>query len=78
MIDEMEYLNRFAYLLKTAMNEEMMTASELAYKSHLSRAAISRYLSAKRMPTLKAAVNLSLALNRDLYDIVPVATSLID
>lgn len=77
MIDEMEYLERFAYLLNVAMKEERMTAADLARDSKLSKAAVSRYLNAKRMPSLKAVVNMSIALNRDLYDIVPVTTSLI-
>lgn len=77
MIDEMEYLERFSYLLNVAMKEEGMNATELARQSHCSKAAIHNYLNAKRMPTLKAVVNMSLALNRDIYDIVPVATSII-
>ena len=77
MIDEMEYLERFAYLLNVAMREERMTAADLARDSKLSKAAVSRYLNGKRMPSLKAVVNMSIALNRDLYDIVPITTSLI-
>lgn len=77
MIGEMDYLERFSYLLNVAMREECMNATELARRSNCSKAAIHNYLNAKRMPTLKAVVNMALALNRDIYDIVPVATSII-
>lgn len=75
---EADLLITFSDNLRYMMNEHCINQSELSRESGISRQSINSYLNAQRMPSLKAVVNLSYALNCDLDDLVPFTTALID
>ena len=60
---EKEFIDIFA--------ETGTTQRELAKDSHLTEATISRYLSRDRMASSRALVNIAIALNCNLDDLVP-------
>lgn len=75
---EADLLITFSNNLRYMMSEHCINQSELSRESGISRQAINSYLNAQRMPSLKAVINLSYALNCDLDDLVPFTTSLIN
>lgn len=70
-ISEVEFIDIFADNLKDIMYEMDISEGELARRTGMTRAAISRYLNKKRMPTLKALVNLSYVLCVPITDLIP-------
>lgn len=68
---EKEFIDIFAENLIDIMQETGTTQRELAKDSHLTEAAISRYLSRDRMVSSRALVNIAIALNCNLDDLVP-------
>ena len=76
-MSEMDLLDMFAENLKYVMNDENVSAAELARLTGLKKSTISRYLKAQRMPSMKAFLNICRALNCDYYDILPPMTSYI-
>ena len=75
---EADLLITFSDNLRYMMSEHYINQSELSKESGISRQAINSYLNARRMPSLKAVINLSYALNCDLDDLVPFTTSMIN
>lgn len=74
---QIDFLDMFAENLKWVMNDENVSAAELARRSGIDKAAVSRYLKGHQMPTMRAFVNICRALNCDYYDILPPMTSYI-
>lgn len=70
-ISEVEFIDIFADNLRDIMYEMDISEGELARTTGMTRAAISRYLNKKRMPTLKALVNLSYVLCVPITDLIP-------
>ena len=70
-ISEVEFIDIFADNLRDIMYEMDISEGELARRTGMTRAAISRYLNKKRMPTLKALVNLSYVLCVPISDLIP-------
>ena len=70
-ISEVEFIDIFAHNLRDIMYEMVFSEGELARRTGMTRAAISRYLNKKRMPTLKALVNLSYVLCVPITDLIP-------
>lgn len=60
---EKEWRHNIAITLRQKMEEANLTQFELAEASHLSQASISRYLNERAVPDIRAAINLSVALN---------------
>lgn len=76
-MSEMDLLDIFAENLNYVMNDENVSATELARLTGLEKSTISRYLKAQRMPSMKTFLNICRALNCDYYDILPPITSYI-
>lgn len=70
-ISEVEFIDIFADNLRDIMYEMDISEGELARRTGMTRAAISRYLNKKRIPTLKALVNLSYVLCVPITDLIP-------
>lgn len=70
-ISEVEFIDIFSDNLRDIMYEMDISEGELARRTGMTRAAISRYLNKKRMPTLKALVNLSYVLCVPITDLIP-------
>lgn len=69
-MSELEWLDIFADNLRDIMQERRMTQNVLAVESGINQSCISRYLTKKQMPTVKAIVNLSYALRCDIRDLI--------
>lgn len=69
-MSEKDFLDCLVENLIELMRDNQMSQRELAELSGLSEGTISRYLSKKSMPTLKAAVNMSIALCCELTELV--------
>ena len=67
-----EYIEIFSRNLRRELSASGMCIDELAYKTCMTRQSISRYLNGKSMPTLKAAINLHMALGCLMEELVPV------
>nr|DAL32315.1 MAG TPA_asm: helix-turn-helix domain protein [Caudoviricetes sp.] len=70
-MSEVEFIDIFANNLCSLMQEVGINRIELANEAHLAKGSITRYLSGERMPSLRAIVNLSMALNCEIYDLIP-------
>lgn len=67
---EHEWIDIFGSNLESMMNEYGWTQRELAEATGLTQATISNYIHKRRMPTIKAIINLSYVLGCDLYDLI--------
>lgn len=67
---EQQWLDIFGDNLAYMLEQAWMTQEELAEETGLSRGTISRYINKKRMPTVKALVNISYALDCDMNDLI--------
>lgn len=67
---EQEWLDIFADNLVDMIKEARMTQQELADEAGLSRASISSYIHKRRIPTVKALVNIAYALDCDFNDFI--------
>ena len=70
-MSEVELIDIFAENLRYTMKDVRITQAELAKYACLSEAAISRYLSKKRLPDIRALVNMCVVLNCTLDDLIP-------
>lgn len=70
-MDELEFIDIFGDNLRDLMRERGYSQMELSKESGLSPSTITRYIRKERMPTVKALVNLSLALCCNLDDLIP-------
>lgn len=69
-MSEMEWLEIFSGNLRDLMKETGSTQEELSEKTGIDQSTISRYLNKKRMPTVRAIVNLTYALNCNISDLI--------
>ena len=67
---EVEWLDIFGDNLKSMLEHANMTQMELAEYSGLSKAAISRYINKERIPSLRAIINISYALECDVGELI--------
>lgn len=70
-MSELEFIDIFGDNLRDVMDEYGFNQRELAKESKLSEASITRYLRKERMPSLKAILNLSMALSCGIDDLIP-------
>ena len=70
-MSEVELIDIFSDNLRDLMDERGFSQRALASESGINHASISRYLKKERMPTVRALINLSIALECDLDDLVP-------
>ena len=70
-MSEVEFIDIFSLNLESILDEYGITSIELAKEAHLDIGSITRYLSGERMPSLRAIINLSMALNCSIDDLVP-------
>jgi len=69
-IAERDWMDIFGDNLKDALIEANMTQHELAEAANLSDAAVSSYIHKQKMPSVRAAVNISRSLDWDLTDML--------
>ena len=67
---ELEWLDIFGDNLQDILKDQNISQRELAYKTGLSEASISNYIKKRRVPSLKALINISYALNFDVSDLI--------
>ena len=70
-MSEVELIDIFSDNLRDLMDERGFSQRALEKESGINHASISRYLKTERMPTVRALINLSIALECDLDDLVP-------
>jgi transcriptional regulator with XRE-family HTH domain len=70
-MSEVEFIDIFADNLRDLMRSQGISQRELSRESGVDNAAISRYLKKERMPTVKSLINIGLALDCDLDDLIP-------
>lgn len=56
-------MSKFTMNLKKLMIEREMTAADIARKSGITQAALSRYINGKRTPNLNSVIKIAKALN---------------
>lgn len=56
-------MSKFAMNLKKLMIEREMTAADIARKTGMTQAALSRYINDKRIPRLNSVIKIAKALN---------------
>ena len=69
-MSELEWLEIFGDNLIGYLGEARMTQKELAAAAGLPASCISSYIHKQRMPTLKAIINISYALDIDVGDLI--------
>lgn len=67
---EEEWLDIFAHNLVDMLKDARMTQRELADETGLSEGTISSYVNKRRIPTIRAIVNIGYALDCDLNDLI--------
>lgn len=67
---ELEWLDIFADNLHGLMQERGYSQGDLADDSGLDQASISRYLNRRRIPTVRAIVNLAYVLDCDISELI--------
>lgn len=75
---EYNFLEEFSENLKGMMRQQNMDTNDLAHKTGLSNMSINRYLNAKHMPSAKSIVNLSIVLDCEIDDLIPVYNIITD
>ena len=70
-MSEVELIDIFSDNLRDLMDERGFSQRALANESGINHASISRYLKKERIPTVRALINLSVALECNLDDLVP-------
>lgn len=69
-MSELEWLDIFSENLVSILQDTDITQRGLSEMSGLSEASISNYIHKKRMPNIKAVVNLAYALNCSMDDLI--------
>ena len=67
---ETEWLDIFSKNLIEMMNNVGMSQRDLAKETSLDESTISRYINRERIPTVKAIINISVALCCDIDDLI--------
>ena len=70
-ISEVEFICIFADNLSDIMDEVGISQRQLAKKTHITEAALSRYLNKQRMPNMRTFMNLCYALQCEYSDLLP-------
>ena len=65
-----EWLDKFGDYLKNIMVERGHTQESLSREAGLTQGTISKYINKKRIPSLKAIINLSYALGCSVDDLI--------
>jgi transcriptional regulator with XRE-family HTH domain len=71
-MDAFDFKTEFAHNLQGLMDEQNITLSELSRKTGISKTEIHFYLHQKRMPSVLAFINIAIALNCDLNDLISI------
>lgn len=69
-MSENEWLDIFSQNLEDIMEEKGYTQQNLADDAGLSKASISNYVNGKRMPTIKAIINMAYVLDLDVSEFI--------
>ena len=77
VMTDYEWLDAFAANLEYCMQYSYMSQREVADASGLSEATISKYLKRTQMPSVKALINLSEALDVDIHELMPCCIKMI-
>ena len=67
---EAEWLDNFGDNLSILLDDYGVSQAELAEKAGLSEPTISSYINKRRMPGVKAILNIAYALNIDIEDLI--------
>ena len=67
---EIEWIDNFSKNLRYLMDRDYMTQDELAEATGISQGTISKYLSGRLKPGIKALINISYALNCNLNELI--------
>lgn len=67
---EAEWLDIFGDNLADLLDEANMTQQELAEAADLSKGSISGYVNKRKMPSIRAILNISRALDVDVADLI--------
>ena len=67
---ELEWLDIFGDNLQDILKDQNISQRELSNKTGLSEASISNYINKRRVPSLKALINISYALHFDVSDLI--------
>lgn len=76
MISEAVWLEKFSEELKFYLNDRNMTQKELAKKARLSEVIINDYVHGRKMPGVRAIINISYALNVHVDELVDFGRSI--
>lgn len=76
-MSEVEWLDIFSDNLVNIMDEYGITQRDLADDTGLSESTISRYVNKQQIPTLKAIINMSYALDIKLDDFIDFGARII-
>lgn len=69
-MSELEWLEIFGDNLAETLKYANMSQRELADAARLSEATISNYINKRKIPSLKAIINISYALDCDINDLI--------
>lgn len=69
-MSENEWMEIFGDNLQSALDDIGMTQKELAEEAELSEATISSYIHKRKLPSLKAIINISYALNWNIDEMI--------
>ena len=69
-MNEQQWLDIFSENLREMLDYTNMTQKELAFESGLSEASVSAYLNGRKMPGIKALINIGYALDCDFNDLI--------
>lgn len=75
---EQDWLDEFGENLKYIMDSQNITQRELADRAHLSKSTINDYIHKRKMPGVKAIINMSQALNCDIEDLMDISIGIIE
>lgn len=71
-MSELEWMQTFADNLREVMEEQGYNQQQLADATGLSQSAIYNYIHAKRMPTIKAIINICYEMGLEYDDMIDV------
>lgn len=69
---EVEFMTKIGNNIKDVLEDSWMTQKELSEETGLSESTISCYIRGTRMPSIKNIVNISLALDCDLTELIEI------
>ena len=75
-MSEVEWIKIFGDNLKEMLEEEKITQMDLSKKTGLSIVTINRYINKQQMPTIKAVLSISYALNCNVSDLIDFGDSI--